>query len=207
MKTDFASILSSLRRDSGQSQKKAADNLGISQALLSHYENGIREPKLEFILKACDYYDVTADYMLGRTQAKNTDMLVLDVQTSAERQVRDAAMLISALLADIDDAAVRNAVSRYIIHSLYAVLSALRSPARPYEPLLDAAFKAAEAGLVENARRVWEQDDIPGKLDDETLRMKYPGLYETLLEIDGTISDTIAGIGKLNKANHQRDDL
>jgi transcriptional regulator with XRE-family HTH domain len=207
MKTDFASILSSLRRDSGQSQKKAADNLGISQALLSHYENGIREPKLEFILKACDYYDVTADYMLGRTRAKNTDMLVLDVQTSRERQVRDAAMLISAMLMDIDDPAVREAVSRYMIHSLYVVLSALRSPSRPYEPLLDAAIKAAEANLVENARRAWEKGDVPGKVANDTLRKRYPGLYETLLEIDGIMADTVAGISQMSKANHQRDDL
>lgn len=36
-------------------------DLGISQALLSHYENGIREPGLAFVVKACDYYGVSAD--------------------------------------------------------------------------------------------------------------------------------------------------
>jgi len=67
MKTAFPEILSSLRREKGLSQRKAAADLGISQALLSHYENDAREPKLEFVIKACNYYDVTADYMLGRT--------------------------------------------------------------------------------------------------------------------------------------------
>ena len=40
----FAQILSELRRSSGLSQRKAAADLKISQALLSHYENGAREP-------------------------------------------------------------------------------------------------------------------------------------------------------------------
>ena len=41
---DFSRILSLLRQEKGISQRKAAAALGISQALLSHYENGIREP-------------------------------------------------------------------------------------------------------------------------------------------------------------------
>ena len=38
----FAQVLSRLRKERGISQKKAASDLGISQALLSHYEKGIR---------------------------------------------------------------------------------------------------------------------------------------------------------------------
>ena len=64
----FSSVLSSLRREAGLSQRQTASELGISQALLSHYENGAREPKLDFVVKACDYYGVTADYLLGRSK-------------------------------------------------------------------------------------------------------------------------------------------
>lgn len=63
----FAQILSDLRRSSGLSQRKAAADLNISQALLSHYENGAREPGLYFVCRVCDYYNVTADYLLGRS--------------------------------------------------------------------------------------------------------------------------------------------
>ena len=62
----FGNILSSLRRKQGFSQRKVASDLQISQALLSHYENGAREPGLEFVCRACDYYGVSADYLLGR---------------------------------------------------------------------------------------------------------------------------------------------
>ncbi len=67
MDQQFPAILMSLRTERGLSQRKAAADLGISQALLSHYENGLREPRLEFVVKVCDYYGVSADYMLGRS--------------------------------------------------------------------------------------------------------------------------------------------
>lgn len=67
MSQNFPAILTSLRSERGLSQRKAAADLGISQALLSHYENGLREPKLDFVVRACDYYGVSADYMLGRS--------------------------------------------------------------------------------------------------------------------------------------------
>ena len=63
----FCANLSRLRREKGVSQRKAASDLRISQALLSHYENGAREPGLAFVCRACDYYGVTADFLLGRT--------------------------------------------------------------------------------------------------------------------------------------------
>ena len=70
MKSVFALTLGGLRREKKLSQREAAVGLGISQALLSHYENDAREPKLDFIVKACDYYNVTADYLLGRSSER-----------------------------------------------------------------------------------------------------------------------------------------
>lgn len=67
----FSSILSQLRRSHGYSQRKVAADLNISQALLSHYENGAREPGIPFICRACDYYGISADYLLGRSENQN----------------------------------------------------------------------------------------------------------------------------------------
>jgi len=69
-KSEFAEILGELRRETGLSQRQSAATLGVSQAVLSHYENGAREPKLDFVVKACDYYQVTSDYLLGRTKER-----------------------------------------------------------------------------------------------------------------------------------------
>ena len=67
MDRTFPKTLSALRREKSISQRKAAADLGISQALLSHYENGTREPGLAFVCRVCDYYGVTADYLLCRS--------------------------------------------------------------------------------------------------------------------------------------------
>ena len=67
MTRGFSETMSELRRKKGASQRTAAADLGISLALLSHYENGAREPGLDFVCRACEYYGVSADYLLGRT--------------------------------------------------------------------------------------------------------------------------------------------
>jgi len=78
MNENFSRVLSLLRQEKGISQRKAASELGISQALLSHYENGVREPGLNFVAKACDYYHVSADYLLGRTL--NRDGAIIEAE-------------------------------------------------------------------------------------------------------------------------------
>lgn len=67
----FANKLSQLRKEREISQKKAASDLGISQALLSHYEKGIRECGLDFVIRCSEYYGVTTDYLLGVSDSRN----------------------------------------------------------------------------------------------------------------------------------------
>lgn len=78
MNADFARTLSLLRQEKQVSQRVAAEALGVSQALLSHYENGIREPGLAFVSRVCEYYQVSADFLLGRTMSR-TGMVILDL--------------------------------------------------------------------------------------------------------------------------------
>ena len=66
MDRSFAETLLALRQGRNLSQRAAAADLGISQPLLSHYAKGTREPGLSFVCRVCDYYGVTADYLLGR---------------------------------------------------------------------------------------------------------------------------------------------
>ena len=70
MSTSISSRLVSLRKDKNLSQKEAAQALGVSQALLSHYEKGIRECGLDFLCRASAFYDVSSDYLLGISETK-----------------------------------------------------------------------------------------------------------------------------------------
>lgn len=93
----FSKNLSALRKDQNLSQKQAAQNLGISQALLSHYEKGIRECGLDFVCRAADYYSVSTDYLLGRSSMRNPDdqdNSYLEISDDAPASVKaQAAML------------------------------------------------------------------------------------------------------------------
>lgn len=75
MNNDFPRIITLLRKEQGISQKQAAADLGISQALLSHYEKGIRECGLDFIVRTADYYGVSCDYLLGKTPHRQGEKL------------------------------------------------------------------------------------------------------------------------------------
>ena len=69
--SDFPRMITLLRKERGLSQKQVALELEVSQALLSHYEKGIRECGLDFVVKMADYYNVSCDYILGRTSKRN----------------------------------------------------------------------------------------------------------------------------------------
>ena len=78
MNADFPRILTLLRKEKGISQKAAASDLGISQALLSHYEKGIRECGLDFLVRTADYYSVSCDYLLGRSPDRSGMTLTVE---------------------------------------------------------------------------------------------------------------------------------
>ncbi|MCI8496707.1 MAG: helix-turn-helix transcriptional regulator [Clostridiales bacterium] len=78
MNDSFPRIITLLRKERGISQKAAAQELGISQALLSHYEKGIRECGLDFLTRTADFYGVSVDYLLGRTPERSGARLTLE---------------------------------------------------------------------------------------------------------------------------------
>ena len=54
-----------LRKTKGVSQKDVAKAIGVTLSAYSNYEQGIREPSNEILIKLCKYFDVSADYLLG----------------------------------------------------------------------------------------------------------------------------------------------
>ena len=60
-----------LREDNDKTQKEIADYLGTSQTMYARYERGANELPIRHLIALCDYYNVSADYILGRTNNKN----------------------------------------------------------------------------------------------------------------------------------------
>ena len=59
-----------LRVDNGYTQKKIAEYLGVSQNTYSQYEIGVLNYPIEVLEKLADFYNVSVDYLLGRTNTK-----------------------------------------------------------------------------------------------------------------------------------------
>lgn len=140
LNNDFPRIITFLRKERGLSQKQVANDLGVSQALLSHYEKGIRECGLDFLIKTAEYYEVSCDYLLGRTvQRKLASVSVDDIPESEEirylkgnminqinrKLLMNTTTVIFDLLAQIGDKKLTNAVSNYLMSAEYEIFRTL----------------------------------------------------------------------------------
>ena len=151
---DFSEVLASLRRETGRSQRKVASDFGVSQALLSHYENGAREPKNDFILWACDYFDVTADYLLGRDSERKPKSLPTPQDCEDTLRLISAINKVFDMLKDFGDPELYTAVVNYLAIPAENITVLLNDPAAKYEPSRDAKLKLAESVFVTRARRL-----------------------------------------------------
>lgn len=63
----LAERLIALRKQKGLTQKNLADFLGIAPVSWQRFEYGTSKPKLENIIALADYFNVSIDYLVGRT--------------------------------------------------------------------------------------------------------------------------------------------
>ncbi|PAD17376.1 helix-turn-helix domain-containing protein [Shouchella clausii] len=66
----------SLREKEGLTQKQLAEKLKIPHQNLSNYERNFRQPDYETLNKIASYFDVSVDYLLGRTDNPNSDISI-----------------------------------------------------------------------------------------------------------------------------------
>ncbi|WP_412177902.1 helix-turn-helix domain-containing protein [Priestia flexa] len=69
----FGKRLATLRKEKGISQYEFADRIGFSRGQVANYEQGKREPDYETLQKIADFFNVSTDYLLGRTD--NPDLI------------------------------------------------------------------------------------------------------------------------------------
>ena len=65
--------LRDLREDCDMRQVDVAEMLGIKQTVYSRYERGFQNIPLEFLIQLADFYKVSTDYILGRTNNKEVN--------------------------------------------------------------------------------------------------------------------------------------
>jgi DNA-binding XRE family transcriptional regulator len=82
----FSKRLRTLRMEKGMKQSELAEALHFSQGMASAYENG-REPPFDVLVQIANYFDVSADYLLGLTSTRkqDTDVLMTETNRTADR--------------------------------------------------------------------------------------------------------------------------
>ena len=227
MASDFSRTLALLRREKKISQRTAAGDLGVSQALLSHYENGLREPGLSFVVRAADYYGVSCDYLLGRSMARDGSAVPagrMDVQESAELENSHVVQAVSLLLdlaqqtgsmqlpREIEDylSVVLYKVYRYMYMADPAGVEAVfRASREQFEYLCDARLKEHELRI----RTAAKGEEGFGLIREELHRFpmspneiskRYPALSGALLTILQQVSDSINALGNDGKIKFQK---
>ena len=65
--------LKELRKKKGISQLRLATDLNTTQNTISRYETGEREPGIDELIKIADYFNVSVDYLIGRTENPKTN--------------------------------------------------------------------------------------------------------------------------------------
>ena len=208
MASEFSRTLSLLRRERGVSQRVAAGELGISQALLSHYENGVREPGLHFVVKACDYYHVSADFILGRTLSRDGNMLTPEeilngaepdkvlrgsvLATLQSKLLSGAVGVLFGLLGKLGDKDAINAAAAYLGSGVYQLYRHLYRAAGGNEKLFalppESCGAAAADQTLAELRFAWAlrgKTEFPD-LSPEALAAAYPGQNQSLTQVLST---------------------
>lgn len=222
--SEFSRTLSLLRRERGVSQRTAAGDLGISQALLSHYENGVREPGLSFVVKACDYYNVSADFILGRTLSREGSMLTHEevlntaepgnilqgsvMATLQSKLLSGAVGVLFGLLGKLGDKAAINAAAAYLgsaVYQLYRHLYRAAGANEAYFALDPAACAMGVAGadmkLCENRyaqalrNQAAQKAEFPD-LSAEAVTAAYPGRCQSLTQVLSTADSRLHGLSQ-----------
>ena len=80
---DFGENLKKLRQEAGLTQKQLAERLWISKATVSYYEQSLRCPSPEILIKLSKIFHVSTDYLLGIEGKKQT----LDVTDLSEEDI------------------------------------------------------------------------------------------------------------------------
>lgn len=231
MNEEFSRTLSLLRQEKAVSQRTAAGALGISQALLSHYENGIREPGLAFVVKACDYYGVSADFLLGRTLSRDgttiTPEQLYDLSDEKDNSMRGGVLALLSkkllvnsigvlfdLLAKTGSRDAIRAAANYLSTAVYILYRRLYQSNPANNPdffslptshfdagLADADLKCSEAELTGAMAAHAKSKDYMPELSNDALARDYPVLYQSLLQIVHNTGERINGIMTARQTN------
>lgn len=156
VKDVFSERLENLRIEQGITRQKVADDLQISRASLEYYEKGKRVPDIVTLCAIAEYYNVSADYLLGRTTNKTTDtdlQAVCDYTGLSEKAINNIIhkcrnKLVNGIMSELD-----------FVNIFLSDYEIIREASR-------ATIKYTEA-LFKNCKAIVEHENLPDEMQIE----------------------------------------
>jgi len=69
----FGEILRNLRKEADITQEELGNIVGVTTSMIGMYETNARKPSYEVLLKIAEYFNVTTDYLLGKSDSKTSN--------------------------------------------------------------------------------------------------------------------------------------
>lgn len=88
----FAESLRRFRKERNLTQKNVAEAVGTDVSVYQRYERGTAYPSVMVVMKIADAFNVPTDYLLGRTDAPNSAVSKITVDSSVIEEIRRAAV-------------------------------------------------------------------------------------------------------------------
>ncbi|EAG6788678.1 XRE family transcriptional regulator [Listeria monocytogenes] len=81
-------MLKKLRKNENLTQDQLASKIGITRDTLANYETGRREPDFTTLKNIASYFEVSTDYLLGRDEIDNSDLLAAHIDNDLTEDER-----------------------------------------------------------------------------------------------------------------------
>lgn len=178
MKNKFSQRLAQLRKKSGMSQKDTAQKLGISQALLSHYEKGIRECGLDFVMKAAKVFDVSCDYLLGACDRLPNESADSDIYErlskkpklyQARNNLQSAIDLLYSISVRFGNSKLQSELNNLLYSDIYSALALICNDVESEDRIL--SYSMSGALIKSNAKRAAAAEKFSENVNSAELRL------------------------------------
>lgn len=178
-----------LREEKGISQADLAEKLNVSRMTLNNYENEKRVPDIDFAIDTANYFDVTVEYLSGRTEYRDKDDMEVSLKKAEELfrtmenlPQRESQSLISSLIETLDKA-IEMELPEDTLYVLNNSCIQMRGMLYEYEKLQ----KSIVPPIVELKRRKVPESQIRLAVQDKP-RVIYDAAFHAVSIIGDTIN-------------------
>ena len=214
----------SLRKERGLKQEEVADQTGIGYRSYRRYEAGEREPNASTIVILADYFNVSADYLLGRTLTRDGTTIgteeLYDISDEKDNSMRGSVLALLSkkllvnsvgmlfdLLGKTGSREAIRAASNYLSTALYKVYRYLYHANPENNPdffsvsqrhfmagLADADMHLSEVELSDALAAHAKAKGKMPEMDHAALARDYPVLYQSLYQLIHSAGERINGL-------------